>query len=39
MGLGLASCKSIIEHHSGEIYAYHSEYGGLGIKFSLPLMV
>ncbi|CCC85328.1 sensor histidine kinase [Paenibacillus polymyxa M1] len=37
IGLGLASCKSIIEHHGGEIYAYSSEYGGLGIKFSLPL--
>ncbi len=39
MGLGLASCKSIIEHHGGEIYAFRSEYGGLGIKFSLPLKV
>ncbi|MBK1812299.1 HAMP domain-containing histidine kinase [Clostridium sp. YIM B02505] len=37
IGLGLASCKSIIEYHGGEIYAYSSEYGGLGIKFSLPL--
>jgi len=37
MGLGLASCKSIIEHHGGEICAFHSEYGGLGIRFSLPL--
>ncbi|AKN33548.1 histidine kinase [Clostridium carboxidivorans P7] len=37
IGLGLASCKSIIEHHGGEICAYRSEYGGLGIKFSLPL--
>ncbi|MHA6532459.1 HAMP domain-containing sensor histidine kinase [Paenibacillus sp. BAC0078] len=39
MGLGLASCKSIIEHYGGEIYAYRSKYGGLGIKFSLPLVV
>lgn len=39
MGLGLASCKSIIEYHGGEIYAYHSEYGGLGIKFSIPLVI
>ncbi|MGZ7442988.1 ATP-binding protein [Paenibacillus sp. TH7-28] len=38
LGLGLASCKSIIEHHGGKIYAYPSEYGGLGIKFSLPLV-
>lgn len=37
LGLGLASCKSIIEHHGGEIAAYASKYGGLGIRFSLPL--
>lgn len=37
LGLGLASCKSIIEHHGGEITASSSEYGGLGIRFSLPL--
>jgi signal transduction histidine kinase len=37
IGLGLASCKSIIEYHGGEIYAYSSEYGGLGIRFSLPI--
>ncbi|MCE3199461.1 sensor histidine kinase, partial [Paenibacillus sonchi] len=30
---------SIIEHHGGEIVAYSSEYGGLGIRFSLPLAV
>ncbi len=36
-GLGLASCKSIIEHHGGDILAFHSKYGGLGIRFSLPL--
>lgn len=39
MGLGLASCKAIIEHHGGEISAFHSEYGGLGIRFSLPLVM
>lgn len=39
MGLGLASCKSIIEHHGGKIFAYHSAYGGLGITFSLPLVI
>lgn len=38
MGLGLASCKSIIEQHGGEIYAFHSQYGGLGIRFSLPIV-
>ena len=38
-GLGLASCKSIIEHHGGEISAFRSDYGGLGIRFTLPLAV
>lgn len=38
-GLGLASSKSIIERHGGEISAFHSEYGGLGIRFTLPLMI
>lgn len=38
-GLGLASSKSIIEHHGGEIGAFHSDYGGLGIRFSLPLLI
>ncbi|MBA4493892.1 sensor histidine kinase [Paenactinomyces guangxiensis] len=35
-GLGLAICKSIIEAHGGQIQAYNSVSGGLGIKFSLP---
>ena len=38
-GLGLATCKSIIEHHGGEINAFHSNYGGLGIRFNLPLVI
>lgn len=38
-GLGLASSKSIIEHHGGKISAFHSNYGGLGIRFSLPLVI
>ncbi len=38
-GLGLASCKSIIERHGGKICAFHSDYGGLGIRFTLPLAV
>lgn len=38
-GLGLASCKSIIERHGGEIGAFSSKYGGLGIRFSIPLMI
>ncbi|WP_141432551.1 HAMP domain-containing sensor histidine kinase [Bacillus sp. 03113] len=36
-GLGLASCQSIIERHGGEIRAFHSQKGGLGIKFSIPI--
>jgi len=38
-GLGLASSKLIIEHHGGEITAFHSDHGGLGIRFALPLAV
>ncbi|WP_244671087.1 sensor histidine kinase [Bacillus sp. NTK034] len=38
-GLGLASCKLIIEHHGGQINAFHSNHGGLGIRFTLPLSV
>ncbi|MCM3444162.1 ATP-binding protein (plasmid) [Metabacillus halosaccharovorans] len=38
-GLGLASSKSIIEHHGGKISAFHSNYGGLGIRFRLPLVI
>lgn len=38
MGLGLASCKSIVEHHGGAISAFRSPYGGLGIQFTLPLV-
>lgn len=36
-GLGLASCKSIVERHGGEIAAYSSPMGGLGIRFTLPI--
>ncbi|KNH22907.1 histidine kinase [Priestia megaterium] len=38
-GLGLASCKLIVEHHGGEISAFQSDHGGLGVRFSLPLVV
>ncbi|MBT2691295.1 HAMP domain-containing histidine kinase [Bacillus sp. ISL-47] len=38
-GLGLASCKLIIEYHGGQINAFHSDHGGLGIRFTLPLSV
>lgn len=37
-GLGLAGCKSIVERHGGEIAAFSSPMGGLGIRFDLPLM-
>lgn len=37
-GLGLASCKSIIEHHAGQISAFNSQYGGLGIRFTIRLI-
>ncbi|OBZ14741.1 hypothetical protein A8L34_12590 [Bacillus sp. FJAT-27264] len=36
-GLGLASCKSIIERHGGAISVFMSTMGGLGIHFYLPL--
>lgn len=38
-GLGLSSCKLIIEHHGGQIHAFQSNHGGLGICFTLPLKV
>lgn len=36
-GLGLAICKSLMEAMGGEIRAYHSPLGGLGIEIVLPL--
>lgn len=36
-GLGLAICKTIINAHGGNISAYSSAAGGLGIKIELPL--
>ncbi|SFT00851.1 HAMP domain-containing sensor histidine kinase [Marininema halotolerans] len=36
-GLGLASCRSIIHRHGGDIKAYRNEGGGLGISFTLPI--
>lgn len=36
-GLGLASCKSIIESFGGTITAFSSPKGGLGIKIELPI--
>jgi len=35
-GLGLAICKSLIEAHGGEIYAEHSDLGGLKIIIQIP---
>ncbi|MFD1433802.1 ATP-binding protein [Kroppenstedtia eburnea] len=37
-GLGLATCRSIIQRHGGEISAFSSSRGGLGITFSLPVV-
>lgn len=37
-GLGLASCKSIIESFGGSIIAFSSPRGGLGIRIELPLV-
>jgi two-component system, OmpR family, sensor histidine kinase KdpD len=36
IGLGLAICKSIINLHNGEIYAYNNASGGATFKFILP---
>ncbi len=36
-GLGLAICLNIVEAHLGNITAYASPYGGLGIRIELPL--
>lgn len=35
-GLGLATVQSIIEKHGGQINAFHSTHGGLGVQFSIP---
>lgn len=37
-GLGLTLCKKIVEAHQGEISAYQSPLGGLGIKIVLPIL-
>ena len=35
-GVGLASCKRIIEMHGGEIYAYSEPNRGASFYFTLP---
>lgn len=35
-GLGLAICKAIVSAHHGTIEAFHSAYGGLNIRVTLP---
>jgi PAS domain S-box-containing protein len=37
MGMGLAICRSIIESHSGRLWAENMETGGASITFSLPI--
>ncbi|CUB02404.1 ATP-binding protein [Marinomonas fungiae] len=36
-GLGLAICTNIVDGHQGSISAYHSPFGGLGIRVEFPL--
>lgn len=37
MGMGLAICRSIVEAHSGRLWAENVETGGASITFSLPI--
>src|SRR5262245_17216819 len=37
MGMGLAICRSIVEAHSGRLWAENLESGGASITFSLPV--
>ncbi|PYG89154.1 signal transduction histidine kinase [Ruminiclostridium sufflavum DSM 19573] len=36
-GLGLAICKEIINTHGGDIWAESNQFGGLTVRFSLPI--
>lgn len=36
LGLGLATCRSIVERHGGRIWAERSDLGGVAIRFTLP---
>jgi PAS domain S-box-containing protein len=37
MGMGLAICRSIVEAHSGRLWAENVDTGGASIAFSLPI--
>ena len=37
-GLGLAISKSIVEYHGGTIEAFCSSHGGLGVRFTIPII-
>lgn len=36
-GLGLSICQTIVKAHGGEIFAQHSQLGGVAISIQLPL--
>ena len=36
-GIGLASCRRLVERHGGQISAANNEYGGATFTFTLPL--
>ncbi|MCA1060377.1 HAMP domain-containing histidine kinase [Rossellomorea aquimaris] len=38
VGLGLAICKQIIEHHDGELFIRSKKHAGTTVGFSLPLL-